>query len=294
MSARFLLAAALLVTAACQNDAQASCFVPEAVLPKRDATLTDPKLGQSARDLAEALYDRDLPRAERLLAADPALATVRVGERHSMLTVALATCEPRAVDLLIRRGAPLDVTGDGGTLQLALMAKQPDFALALLKAGAKPMPPESPLGPVDIATALGSMGGVRMLLDFGLDPKFRDRLGNSPLGNALDADRFEIAELLLDRGADPWAIDVTGGNLAYAVTMPMMRDDPDDEAAQKRLAARLPKLGWPTPHPSPAEIRRLALDGRWPPAHAKAPPVPEGVLAVMAENARRESGARTQ
>lgn len=275
------------MTAACQNDAQASCFSPEAALPRRAEMLADPRVGQSARDLGEALYDRDLDRATRLLAADPALAKIRFGKWHSMLTVALATCEPRAVELLIRHGAPLDTTGRGDVLNLALMANDPAFAHALLAAGADPTPPESPLGPFSTATALGSTGGVRMLLDFGLDPNSRDRIGDGPLQTALDMERFGIAELLLDRGADPWAVDVGGGNLGASVTKPMVTPHRDDAAARTRLAARLPRLGWPSPPPKPAEVRRLALAGQWPPAHAKAPPVPPHVLAIMAENAKR-------
>lgn len=290
---RRLLPFALLLMAAGCDDARAGCFAAEAVLPERAKTLADPKLGASARDLAEALFDRDLPRAERLLAADPALAKMRVGERHSMLTVALAACEPRAVELLIRRGAPLDATGDGGTLQLALMANDPAFAHLLLSAGADPTPPASPLGPFGIAASLGSLGAVRMLLDFGLDANARDRVGGGPLQAALDMERYRIAELLLDRGADPWAVDVTGGNLATAATKPMITPNEDDAAAQKRLAARLPILGWPAPPPAPAEVRRLALAGRWPPPHAKAPPIPPGVLAIMAENEKRSGDART-
>jgi uncharacterized protein len=285
LPARPLVLLVAAMTAGC-GDADASCFAPDAVLPKRAAVVADPALGQSARALAEALFDRDLDAAGRLLAADPALAKVRIGERHAMLTVALATCEPRAVELLLARGAPTDPTGDGGTLQLAMMANDPAMPLALLRAGADPTPAGAPLAVFRTATALGSRGGIRLLLDHKADPNVRDRVGGSPLQTALDMERFAIAELLIDRGADPWAIDVTGGNLATAVTGRVVTSNAEDDAARRRLAAALPRMGWPAPPPAPAEVRRLALDGAWPPAGVKARPVPPALLSLMAQNAR--------
>lgn len=275
-----------MTTAGCVRDADANCFSPDADLPRREATLADPKLGQSGRELATALFDRDLDRADTLLSADPALAHAKVGKDHDMLTVALATCELRAVDLLLRHGAPRNGNGIGTPLVIALMAREPDLAHALLSAGASPTPPKNPLGPFTIAIASGSMGGVRMLLDFRADVNAMDELGNRPLHTALDMERFLIAELLLDRGADPWAIDSGGANLGSSVQEVMITNKPDEAAAQQRLQQRLARIGWPSPPPSPEQVRRLALDGQWPPAGIKAPRVPEFVLRIMAKNAR--------
>jgi hypothetical protein len=274
------------MTTGCGRDAAASCFLPEATLPARDATLADPRLGASGRDLAAALFDRDLPRAEALLRGDRALASMKVGAHHDMLIVALATCEPRAVDLLLRHGAPRDGDGDGLPLGIALMATDPAFAHALLSAGASPTPPKNPLGPFRTAITAGSTGGVRMLLDFHGDPDVADELGHRPLLLALDTERFRIAELLLDRGADPWAIDTSGGNLGTAAYTPMVTADAEEAAAQRRLRTRLSGLGWPAPPPSPDRIRAMAVERQWPPQGANARPVPEGVRRVIAENAR--------
>ena len=286
--ADLLAAALLLMTPGCTDGVQASCFAADTVLPQRAATLADPALGQSARDLAAALFDRDLERAEILLKRDAALARVRVGPHHDMLIVALATCDTRAVELLLRHGAPRDGRGDGLPLQIALRANDPALAHALLTAGASPNPRAQPTGPLRTAIGQGSLGGVRMLLDFGADPDVAEETGHRPLHIALDQERFRIAELLLDRGADAWAIDSGGANLGSSTAAPMLTASADEAAAQKRLAARLPKLGWSDPLPSPQQIRDLALGGQWPPRASGAPEVPQAVLEIIAANAGRQ------
>lgn len=104
-----LLSPALtLVTMSCESDARADCFAQGTELPTRRDTLTDQRLGTTARDFAESLFDGDLGRAGQLLQGDPGLARRRVGAHYDMLSVALATCRADAVDLVIRGGAPLD------------------------------------------------------------------------------------------------------------------------------------------------------------------------------------------
>lgn len=282
-----LLSPALaLVTMGCESDARADCFAQGTELPTRRDTLTDQRLGTAARDFAEALFDGDLGRARQLLQGDPGLARRRVGAHYDMLSVALTTCQIDAVDLVIRGGAPLDGVEDKGLpLRLALRAKDPAFAHRLLEAGASPNPKGNPSGPLRTAIALNSLGAVRMLLDFRADPNVVEATGNRPLHTALDMEHFRIAELLLDRGADPWAIDGGGANLGTAATTAMLTNSAEEAAAQRRLAERLGKLGWPEPAPSFREVRAAAASGNWPPAAAGAAPVPPEVLALIKANA---------
>ncbi|MCX8476071.1 MAG: ankyrin repeat domain-containing protein [Sphingomonas sp.] len=287
----FLLFAPALafMTMGCENDARADCFAQGTELPTRRDTLTDQRLGAAARDFAEALFDGDLGRAGQLLQGDPGLARRRVGAHYDMLSVALATCRADAVDLVIRGGAPLDGVEDKGLpLRLALRAKDPAFAHRLLEAGASPNPKGNPSGPLRTAIALNSLGAVRMLLDFRADSNVMEATGNRPLHTALDMEHFRIAELLLDRGADPWAIDSGGANLGTAATTPMLTNAAAEAEAQHRLAERLKRLGWPEPAPSFREVRAAAASGRWPPAGAAgAKPVPPEVLALIKANAAR-------
>ena len=269
------------MTASGAAPAAPNCFAPGTVLP----TAAEAP-GGTARALAEALLDGDLAAATKLLETDSALAKVRVGKDADMLVVALATCRHDAVDLLLDKGAPVNGLTPGVPLTVALRANEPWYAERLLKAGASPNPKNSPLGPITTAIALGSPGGVRLLLDHGTDVNARERTGNTALLTALDMDQFATAELLLARGADPWAIDSSGGNLGSSVTRPMVSTDPAQAAAQQRLAARLASIGWPDPVPDPRAVKALALDGAWPPAGARgARPVPAEVLDIMRANA---------
>ena len=127
-----------------------------------------------------------------------------------------------------------------------------------------------------------------MLLDFGADPNVMEATGNRPLHTALDMEHFRIAELLLDRGADAWAIDSGGANLGTAATTKMLTDSTEQAEAQRRLAERLKRLDWPEPAPSAREVRAAAASGNWPPATARAAgaqPVPPAVTALIKANA---------
>lgn len=267
------------------GDARLDLFLPGADVPTRRATLAEPGLGASGRNLAEALFDGDLGRAAALLDADPVLVDAPIGAGHVMLDVAIATARPAALDLLIARGAGLDGRGDGSPLRLALHATGPEAAHQLLSAGASPTPTGDPIGPFRAAILANSAGAMRMLLDFRADPDAMDASGRRPLHVALDVEHFRLAELLLDAGADIWAIDATGANLGTSVTKPAMRDDPDELAARHRLSVRAARLGWPDPAPTPQAILAAAIEGRWPPV-ADARPLPSPVLTAIAERMR--------
>jgi len=281
---------ALMVTG-CAGQADAGCFSPGTDLPTRQSVLRDQTPSPGARDLATALLGGRLDQGERLLRDDPTLAKRRVGEHHDMLSVALATCRPEAVALVLRSGAPLDGLDDEGLpLRLALRANDPALAHQLLQAGASPTPSGNRSGPLRTAITLNRLGAVRMLLDFGADPNVMEATGNRPLHTALDMEHFRIAELLLERGADAWAIDSGGANLATSVATPMITASQAETTAQRRMAARVKRLGWPEPAPSPSQIRGLALHGEWPPPVARAagaPAVPPEIVALISANARR-------
>ncbi|KQT34994.1 hypothetical protein ASG29_02335 [Sphingomonas sp. Leaf412] len=241
-------------------------FVDGADLPDPRDLRTAPGVGGSGRDLIDALLVADLPRVRLLLERDEALAGL-VADGRSLAEIAVATGDATLLREVLSHGAPADGTADDGApLVLAVQANAPDLAWVLLsEGGAAAAPVGAPLEPVRAAIAQGSAGGVRLLLDHGLDADVRDELDRRPLHVALDMERFGIAELLLDRGADPFAVDAAGANLATALATPMVTDDAEEAAARDRLRARLPALGWPDPAPVPRDLLARVADGRWPP-----------------------------
>lgn len=247
------------------------CFVAETRLPERSVVLAAVNNGAAGRDLAAAVFAGDADAAATALARDPRLRDTSGGPLGDLISIAIAACDKPMVTHLLAAGVP--ASGPAGVeppLTLALRATDPWFAQTLLKAGASPDRVAGAGGrPLDDAILLGSMGAVRLLVDHGARLDDRDSLGATPLQSALDAHRFAIAEYLLQKGADPWAADRSGGTLGWAVSRPALAQSAEDTAAHARLAARLDALGWPRPAPSPAQVRALAAAGRWPPARAR-------------------------
>lgn len=250
--------------------ADAACFVSGTVIPKREKVLPLANNGQAGRDLLAAVFDRDAATAARLLRADPRLADTHGGTYGDLLTVAIGTCDKALVETLIKAGASVDGVGETPPLGLAIRGTEPWFAQTLLKAGASPNPRAgSDYRLLDSAIQLNSKGAVRLLLDHGARLDHEDSLGSRPLQTAVDSHVFAIAELLLDRGADPWAADNSGGTLGWAVARPPLSRTNEDVQAHLRLKARVAKLGWPDPAPAPKEVRALVAAGRWPPPGAR-------------------------
>jgi len=247
------------------------CFVPETVLPTRAGVLAKVNNGAAGRDLVAAVFDHDTALAERLLARDGRLRDTRGGTLGDLLSIAIAGCDKPMVEHLLAAGVPADGPPNAEPpLTLALRATEPWYAETLLKAGASANRKAGAGGrPLDDAIMLGSAGAVRLLLDHGARIDDTDTLGATPLQVALDAHRFAIAELLIAKGADPWASDRSGGTLGWAVSRPSLAQSAEDSAAHGRLAARLKAIGWPTPAPSPAEVRALKAKGARPPARAR-------------------------
>lgn len=263
-----LLAAASLMTGCA--DAK-RCFIAGTKLPERAAVLAKVGNGQSGRELMTAVFDGDATVAARMLAADRRLADTSGGMLGDLISVAVANCDKPMVETLLKAGVPADgPTGRYPPLMLALRATEPWYAETLLKAGASANSrKDQPSRPLDNAIEIGSAGAVRLLLDHGARLDERDLTGATPLQTALDTHRFAIAELLIQRGADPWAADNSGGTLGWSVSRPSLAQTAEDNAAHARLAARLPAMGWPSPAPAPIAVRELIAAGKWPPARAR-------------------------
>ena len=248
-----------------------TCFIAGTALPDRAKVLAKVSNGGAGRDLMAAVFDGDVAGTTQRLAHDPRLRDTNGGPLADLLSVAIATCNKPMVERLLAAGVRADGPGAGyPPLMLALRANEPWYAETLLKAGASPdaRDPKSER-PLDNAIVIGSAGAVRLLLDHGARLDTTDSLGATPLQTALDAHRFAIAELLIARGADPWAADASGGTLGWAVSRPSLAQSTDDAAAHKRLVARMTQIGWPSPAPSPADVRKLRSQGQWPPPRAR-------------------------
>jgi len=145
---------------------------------------------------------------EKLL-ADRALAQERYSGR-TLLHGAAAAGNLAIVELLLRLGAEPDTADAGGHTPLYCVANEckahggASVVRALVQAGARVNARDG----VKHCTALhmaarrGNVEVAEMLLDSGADIEAPDSVGDTPLRRAVNCDKTDVATLLLARGAD--------------------------------------------------------------------------------------------
>jgi ankyrin repeat protein len=193
-----------------------------------------------AAQFLEAVKKGDRATVDRMLDADPSLASAKDESGTSAVLLAHYYGKPDVAAALLSRTPALDVfeaatAGDAkrvaalvdadrsladavardgySPLGLASFFKRRDVVKVLLERGAKPSVPSRDQGFTPLHSAVATDAGdaiheiVRLLLDAGADPNANSREGGTPLHSAAFTGDLEIAELLLAYGADPNATD---------------------------------------------------------------------------------------
>ena len=193
-----------------------------------------------AAQFLEAVKKGDRATVDRMLDAEPSLASAKDESGTSAVLLAHYYGKPDVAAALLSRTPALDVfeaatAGDAkrvaalvdadrslvdavardgySPLGLASFFKRRDVVKVLLERGAKPSVPSRDQGFTPLHSAVATDAGdaiheiVRLLLDAGADPNAKSREGGTPLHSAAFTGDLEIAELLLAYGADPSATD---------------------------------------------------------------------------------------
>jgi len=193
-----------------------------------------------AARFVEAVKTGDRATVDRMLDADPSLASAKDESGTSAVLLAHYYGKPDVAAALLSRAPTLDVfeaatAGDAkrvaalvdadrslvnaiardgySPLGLASFFKRRDVVEVLLERGAKPSVPSRDQGFTPLHSAVATDAGdataeiVRLLLDAGADPNMKSREGGTPLHSAAFTGDLEIVELLLAHGADPAATD---------------------------------------------------------------------------------------
>jgi ankyrin repeat protein len=193
-----------------------------------------------AAQFLEAVRTGDRAAVDRMLDADPSLASAKDESGTSAVLLAHYYGKADVAAALLSRTPALDVfeaatAGDAkrvaalvdadrsladavardgySALGLASFFKRRDVVKVLLERGAKPSVPSRDQGFTPLHSAVATDAGdaiheiVRLLLDAGADPNANSREGGTPLHSAAFTGDLEIAELLLAYGADPNATD---------------------------------------------------------------------------------------
>jgi uncharacterized protein len=193
-----------------------------------------------AQKFLEAVKAGDLPRLIQMLMIDPGLANARAESGASALMLSIYHGKAEVSELLIDRGARLDVheaVAAGKLERVAeLVAKNPAEINSFSADGFAPLALAAFFGHRQIVEWLLSHGAeinavsknatgytaltgsvargdpeiVRMLLAHGADARHRYGSGYSALHEAAASGKLEIAKLLLEHGADPSARNEEG------------------------------------------------------------------------------------
>lgn len=128
--------------------------------------------------------------------------------------------------------------------------------------------PEEPKTIYD-AVANSSIDDVNRLIGEGVDVNAPDYRGQAPLLLAVATYQFRIAEVLIDNGADIFAVDKLGFNVGlYASAFPPTTDPISgtvENDARERVIQKLKEGGFPWPPPWQDEVLQMKASGKWPP-----------------------------
>jgi ankyrin repeat protein len=169
---------------------------------RRGATMHE----AAAAELMAAIQADDASRVEAVLDEVPSLVDGQ-GSGMTPLTLATYMRRPAIADLLIERGATLDVflaaALDLPDRLAALLDEEPDTILAFSSDGWTPL---------HLAAHFGNVAATRLLLQRHADvhARSRSREGNTPLHAAIAGRQVETVRLLLEHGSDVNAADADG------------------------------------------------------------------------------------
>jgi ankyrin repeat protein len=197
--------------------ANSRCFTQRNVLlPNRELVLANATNGQSGKEIAEAVLDGRTEDVTAMLKRDARLLQTKIvydkakaseapdGQYGDLLTLAVSRCDLAMEKHLLDLGMPVNCVEIGAALTLALLADTPEMAELLLQRGASPDPQK--LGGQNAMreiTSFSQIGGAVMLIRHGPDLNWQNQFGNGHLQTAVDMEQYQIAEVLIAKGANP-------------------------------------------------------------------------------------------
>lgn len=193
----------------------ASCSNVDRVADKSKLSPGDYRLFQETPvwELAKAANDKNMTEVKRILSDNPELANVQDSiYGNTLLMMSIINQNYDLFELLIDNGTNLNyhnTYGGQSPLIEACSYKQydPIFVKDLVNNGANINDttnnfPNAQLSPLMAAARCGNSAIVTYLIDHGADINYRNNFGSTPLGEAILTQKYDIALLLLNRGAD--------------------------------------------------------------------------------------------
>lgn len=184
------------------------------------------------------------------------------------LLVAVRQVELPMVEALLAAGADPNGAPGNEPLVTAIRVKDLSIARALLKAGADPNGRHDDETPLHLASLMGRLDSVELLLKAGAQVDLANSVGETPALTAALSGQLPMVVYLLDHGASPWATSSIG--ITIGILLPGKAPSaPDVIQAQQQLIARLQATHYPWPPPTRQEVKALMDEGKWPPKEAQ-------------------------
>jgi ankyrin repeat protein len=168
---------------------------------------------QNDKDLLAAVEKNDLPGVEQALSrgADP---NVKDAANYAAMMIAALKGNDKVISKLLEYHAEIDAINDHGdsALALAVKSKGVNVTKLLINHGANPTLVGGGHIILNIAITNSDLETVQLLLNVqpALDLEKKDDWGNAPLLVAAAEKNMKVVEMLLEKGANANASDVTG------------------------------------------------------------------------------------
>jgi len=172
-----------------------------------------------AQDVFDLLRKNDVSAVKAMIGKTPGLVEARDGQGLTLLHYAASGSDAALIDLLVDKGAKIDLAGGQAKTPLHIAASNDRTvaAAALVKRGAA-LEIRDEYGRTALilcARERGRAATARVLLDAGADINAADKFGSTSLELAAWRGKAELVDLLLERGArvpesgEPWSNMVT-------------------------------------------------------------------------------------
>jgi ankyrin repeat protein len=210
----------MLALGGCSVMANSRCFTQRTVvISDRELVLANVNNGQAGRDIAAAVFDGKIDDVSVMIKRDNRLFTTQAiydkskfserpqGQYGDLLSFAISRCDLAMGKHLLDLEMSVNGAQIGSALTVALLADGPEMAELLLQRGASPDPQK--LGGQNAMreiTSFSQIGGAMMLIRHELDLNWQNQFGNGHLQTAVDMEQYQIAEVLIAKGANPWQI----------------------------------------------------------------------------------------
>lgn len=225
-----------------------------------DSAFSDPQLREAADMVLKRRPAQAIEAARRSAAGINAVG----GEGDTLLLLAVGNDDVGSVQALLAAGADPNIPTTCAPLAVAAEKAGLPVVDALLHAHANPDGMAGTQPALWRAALFGRQDMVQLLSSAGAQLEKGNDRDETPLIAAVRGDQFQMALLLLELGASPFATSDEGYTAGYWITRSVIPATGVEGQARAQVIDRLKAAGFPWPPPKPAEVMAAKAHNTWP------------------------------